>query len=63
MSGQGSPLIPPRPTAKHAVPLNRLWSQLAPERWKPALRILAGIVARQLVPPPGKEVDDDRQAS
>jgi hypothetical protein len=45
------------------VPLDQLWTQLAPERRQQALRILAGIVARHVVSLPGKEADDERQSS
>jgi len=51
---------PPRPAAKGVIPLGQLWTQLAPERRQQALRILACVVARQLVPLPGKEADDAR---
>ena len=56
-------LSPPRLAAKGVVPLDQLWILLAPERRQQALRILAGVVARQLVPLPRKEADDECQAS
>jgi hypothetical protein len=54
---------PPRPAAKGIVPLEQLWTELAPEKRRQALQILACVVARHIVPPPEKEVDDERQAS
>jgi len=54
---------PPRPAATGVVPLDQLWPQLTPERQRQTLRILAGVVARQLVPLRGKEADDERQSS
>ena len=64
MSGQGSPCIPPpHSAAQGVVALDELWTQLAPEIRQQALRALACVVARRLVPPPGKEADDERQAS
>jgi hypothetical protein len=45
------------------IPLDELWMQLDQERRQQALRILAGVVARQVVPPPRREADNDRQIS
>ena len=64
MPQHGSASVPPRPVvAKGVVPIERLWRRLAPERRQQALRILAGVVARQIQPPPGKEADDERPAT
>ena len=61
MSGQGSPSTPPpRPVAKGIVPLGQLWTLLAPEKRQQTLRILAGVLGRQIVPLPGKEAADER---
>jgi hypothetical protein len=49
--------------AKGAIPLEELWTRLAPDKQQQALRILARVVARQLVPPPRKEADNDRRIS
>ena len=51
---------PPRPAAKGVVPLDQLWQQLAPQKRRQALQILASVVARQIVPLPRKEADDER---
>ena len=52
---------PPRLVAQGAIPLDNLWKHLDLERRVRVLRILASVVARQLVPPPRKEADSDRQ--
>ena len=49
----------PRPAAKGIVLLDQLWTQLAPERRQQVVHILACVVARQIVPLPGKEADDE----
>jgi hypothetical protein len=49
---------PPRPAAE-VVPLEQLWTELAPEERRQALRILAGVVSRQIVPFPEKEAADE----
>lgn len=60
---------PPLRSLKHLLgveafaPIDQLWTQSAPQRRQQALRILVRVVARQLVPLPGKEVDDEGQAS
>jgi hypothetical protein len=51
---------PPRPAAEGVVPLDQLWTELALEKRRQALRILAGVVGRQVVPFPEKEADDER---
>jgi hypothetical protein len=51
---------PPRSAAKRAIPLGEFWTRLAPEKQQQALRILARVVARQLVSPPRKEADNER---
>ncbi len=64
MSGQGRPSVPPpRPAARESVPLKQLWTQLAPERRRQTLRILGRVVARQIVPLPRREVDDERHTT
>lgn len=54
---------PPRPVAQGVVPLDQLWTLLASERRQRVVRILVRVVAQQVAPPPGKEVDNERQSS
>ena len=63
MSGQGSPIVPSPCGKRSRSARSTLDAAVLPERQRRALRILAGIVARQLVPLSGKEAGDDCQGS
>jgi len=45
-----------------SILLDRLWNQLNPEKQQAALGILASVIARQIVVPSAKEVNDENDA-
>jgi len=50
---------PPPPPESTPLPVSQLWGRLTPGQRQQLCQVLSLLVARRLLPPPGKEVEHE----